>query len=554
MQTTTLPVPKIVGLETEFGIALRNQPASIQATAEFFHEACPHPIPWDHQLENPAKDARDFLSRPSELPGVERETSTDSAVDSYRPISPSGFHLTIQHNPSTILSNGARFYIDHAHPEYCTPECLNAREAVAYDKAGESILKDMVKRTNALRAPENQVVLYKNNSDHQGNSYGCHENYLMAANVYEDLFNNKAHWLYSYIIPFLVSRQIICGAGKVGAENGSIPVEYQISQRADFLECVIGLQTMHHRPIINTRDEPHARSNRYRRLHVICGDANMAEWSTYLKVGTMQLVLTMLEAGQLHLDKDVTLADPLAAFKHISCDPKLKIIVPMEHGQRHYSALQIQRLFIERARNYLDNDESAKEQWNTLLEDWAWVIQSLETDPSILDSYLDWRIKQKFLQSQIIRKGLSWGDIAVREMDIRYHQLDDSLGFFYLLQRAKFVTNLLPVGEIEKAMVSPPLTTRAYLRGLLVQQYPEQIISANWEKMTLAVPSGLGGQSTFLSLNNPINYTASEIGTHSDETPLANLMTHLQTIHKRKVTDGVFSPSTEKTEYTEDRP
>ena len=359
--------------------------------------------------------------------------------------------------------------------------------------------------------PERQVILFKNNTDHQGHSYGCHENYLMAADVYEDLFNNKAHWLYAYLLPYLVTRQVFCGAGKVGVEQGGCPVDYQLSQRADFFEQTLGLQTMYDRPIINTRDEPHADRARFRRLHVICGDANLAEWSTYLKVAVTQLILTMLEADALNLSDDVMLSDPVTAIKMVSHDPDLKATVSLERGSRQYTALEIQKVFLEAARRYLDSDVSIESQWGQIWKDWAWVIERLEMQPEALDSYLDWRIKSKFIAAQLKRKSISWQQAAALEMDMKYHWLDTESGFFYLLHQAGLIENLVTEDEITQAMVQPPISTRAYLRGRCLDKYAGQVISANWDVMTLQIGRGDDLRTLRLRFSDPTTGTQAAV-------------------------------------------
>lgn len=510
-------VPKIVGLETEYGIARQKGPASLQATRNFFLGAVPDPIAWDYGTESPAHDAREgfYSATPFAPEGEHRLTAEqlDAAKSVANPDATSeattdptvsaSVRFTVDRELSTILVNGARFYIDHAHPEYCTPECATVQEVVAQDKAGEYLLMQMVRHYNQICTPEQQVRLYKNNSDHQGHSYGCHENYLMQAQTYENLFNNRGQWLYAYLAPFLVTRQVFCGAGKVGSEHRSDWVDFQISQRADFFERVIGLQTTHTRPIINTRDEPHARPSQFRRLHVICGDANLAEWSTYLKVAVTQLVLAMLEAGGLNLSADVMLADPVAAIQLISQDPTLSAVVDLEHKQRKYKALHIQRIYVEAARRYLDQDRELQATWQQIWEDWARVIDWLETKPEALDSYLDWRIKWNFLRTQTARKDLSWQHPIVRELDVKYHYLDEEHGFFYLLEKRGQIKRWLPATAIEDAMHHPPQSTRAYIRGQLIQKYRSQLVSANWDVLTFRQTAAAAQRLLRLRLPDP---------------------------------------------------
>ena len=261
----------MLGTETEFGIAAKEAVAadpvagSIAVIGHYTGLPAPGAV-WDYENENPLVDARGF-----EVDGERERPNPD-----------------YNRQLNKVLANGGRLYVDGAHPEYSTPECSNPREVVAFERAGERILAQSLREMARVLGRE-QYVLYKNNSDGKGNSYGYHENYLVSRAV---PFDKIARVL----IPFFVTRPIIVGAGKVGAENHTSPTEYQISQRADFFECLLDLNTMVKRPIINTRDEPHADQARFRRLHVIVGDANMAELSTYLKVGILNIVLELLEA------------------------------------------------------------------------------------------------------------------------------------------------------------------------------------------------------------------------------------------------------------------
>ena len=283
-----MAVPKIVGIETEYGVALRGapEPNPVVASSLLINGYVEQRrIGWDFEDESPGRDARGFARDGAQPPEIET-------------------HLV-----NAVLTNGARYYVDHAHPEYSTPECADPLEATLFDKAGERILARSMEAARRLLPAGQEIVVYKNNSDGKGNSYGCHENYLVDRTVpFAVLVRN--------LIPWFVTRQVFTGAGKVGSENGADAVDYQISQRADFFEEEVGLETTLKRPIVNTRDEPHADPQKYRRLHVIVGDANLCEVATFLKVGTTAIVLAMIEDG--FIDKDLSIASPVAAISGIA--------------------------------------------------------------------------------------------------------------------------------------------------------------------------------------------------------------------------------------------
>ena len=294
--------PRVLGTETEFGIASRDPAAldpvsnSIQVIGHYPGLPAPHAV-WDYENENPLLDARGFeVEGERERPGPDYNRQLNK-----------------------VLANGGRLYVDGAHPEYSTPECTNARELVAFERVGERLIAQALERITQSRGRE-QFVLYKNNSDGKGNSYGYHEDYLLSRTV-------PFERIVKVLTPFFVTRQIFAGSGKIGAENQTNPADYQISQRADFFESLVDLNTMIKRPIINTRDEPHADAGRYRRLHVIVGDANMAEVSTYLKVGTAALILDLLEAGA-DLPR-IELSDPVRAIKQVSRDLQVRETLKM---------------------------------------------------------------------------------------------------------------------------------------------------------------------------------------------------------------------------------
>lgn len=489
---------RVFGIETEYAIARQAGAATMASTRAFFEKVCANPIAWDMETESSFRDARSMsLSQPQKRA---REKRSPAAAERER--TESSISISLQLGISTLLPNGARFYIDHQHPEYCTPECTTAGELVAHDKAGERLLLECVETFNRGCEPGERVCLYKNSSDHQGNSYGCHENYTMGARSYRQLFNNRAHRLYCYLIPYLVSRQVLCGGGKVGAEQRSRGVDYQISQRADFIACVMGLQTQYHRPIVNTRDEPHADPDRWRRLHLICGDPNMTEWSTYLKVAATQLVLEMLEAEALREMRDVTLADPVAAFAEISRDPEMRSTVELERGPP-LTAIEIQQSYIEAAARYVSRDAGKARRWSSVLEDWSSVVKKLAREPESLDRVLDWRVKWRFMKEQLGRKNICWQSPQALEMDMRYHQLDEKKGFFYLLSAAGQVDSWLKEGAVDQACSAPPATTRAFLRGWLVRHYRRCIESANWDLVKLRMEDHGNATAATLRMSDP---------------------------------------------------
>src|SRR5581483_11377413 len=351
-----MSVWRVMGLETEYGVSVPGHPSAnamlissqvVNAYASATSRA--RRARWDFEEENPLRDARGFdLAR--DLADSSQLTDEDVGL------------------ANVILTNGARLYVDHAHPEYSTPECTNPLDLVAWDKAGESIMA--VACEQASRIPGAQTInLYKNNTDNKGASYGTHENYLMArATPFSDIVR--------HLTPFFVTRQVVCGAGRVGIGQDGHQHGFQISQRADFFEVEVGLETTLKRPIINTRDEPHADPERYRRLHVIIGDANLSEVSSYLKMGTTALVLSMIEQRWLvDTGVDLGIDAPVAALRAISHDPTLRHEVTMRDGRR-LTAVQVQSEFLEQARKFVEDryGSDADEQTLDVLDRWERVL------------------------------------------------------------------------------------------------------------------------------------------------------------------------------------
>jgi proteasome accessory factor A len=375
---------------------------------------------------------------------------------------------------NVVLPNGARYYVDHAHPEYSTPECGSPRELVAHDKAGERILERSLEELRPVLPPGHRVVIYKNNSDGKGNSYGTHENYLVdRATPFGSIVRD--------LTPFLVSRQIFTGAGKLGVEARSGEPgrdRFQLTQRADFFEAEVGLETTLKRPIINTRDEPHADPEKYRRLHVIVGDANMCEVATYLKVGTTALVLKMVEDDYL---PDLTLSNPVASLRAVSYDPTCTAALPLSDGRR-LTAVQLQWEYLDRAGKYVEQEDRSPENAELLVR-WEAVLSALEVEPLSLHRELDWVAKYRLLYGYRERHGLDWSDPRLRLIDLQYHDVRRDKGLYQRLVAAEDVERIVTDEEIDRAVTMPPEDTRAYFRGTCITRYPEAIAAASWDSM-----------------------------------------------------------------------
>ena len=457
-----MAIEKIIGTETELGITSREGSAfDPVGSSIYLINALPAVEPlramWDYAGENPLLDARGFeVSGERERPN----TQDNRAINK-------------------LLRNGGRLYVDGAHPEYSTPETTNALDVVRYEKAGERIADRCRELANQTLPPQKQLVLYKNNTDSKGNSYGYHENYLVARQVpFETLVDR--------LTTFLVTRIVVCGAGKVGAENGAPHCDYQISQRADFFETLIGLDTMAKRPIFNTRDEPHADEARYRRLHVIVGDANMSEVSTYLKVGTTALVLAMIEDDSMR--KDLALDDPVRAIKEISHDPTCRRRVRLRRGGE-LTAVEIQREYLDLAQAYVASLEPSP-YLAALLERWQRTLDRLAEDPVQCARELDWVIKRELITSYMERRGIAFDDQRVSMLDLQYHDLRLDRGLYYRLEREGLVDRLIGDEDVERALRLPPADTRAYFRGTCLSKFPDQVYGASWSSVLLDAGEG----------------------------------------------------------------
>ncbi|MBO0784966.1 MAG: proteasome accessory factor PafA2 [Actinobacteria bacterium] len=459
---------RVMGTETEYGISVPGQPgANAMVTSsqvvnayQAATSARARRARWDFEEENPLRDARGFdLAR--EAADATQLTDEDLGL------------------ANVILTNGARLYVDHAHPEYSAPECTNPLAAVIWDKAGERVMAEAAVRAASVPGTS-AIQLYKNNTDNKGASYGTHENYLMnRATPFADIVR--------HLTPFFVSRQVVCGAGRVGRGADGRSEGFQISQRADFFEVEVGLETTLKRPIINTRDEPHADPEKYRRLHVIIGDANMSEISTFLKLGTTALVLAMIE--DRFLDGDLALEAPVAELRAVSHDPSCRHLVTLRDG-RKMTAVQLQIEYLERARKYTEDryGTDVDEMTADVLARWESVLTRLAEDPMQLARELDWVAKLELLEGYRTRDGLSWGHPRLQLVDLQYSDVRPERGLYNRLADRGRMTRLVPEEEVLRAVDDPPEDTRAYFRGRCLQQYPDAVAAASWDSVIFDLP------------------------------------------------------------------
>ncbi|MCR3718211.1 MULTISPECIES: Pup--protein ligase [Prauserella salsuginis group] len=380
---------------------------------------------------------------------------------------------------NVFLSNGSRLYLDvGSHPEYATAECDDLTQLVTHDKAGERILEDLLVDAERRLADEGiggDIFLFKNNTDSAGNSYGCHENYLVTR---AGEFSRIA----DVLLPFLVTRQLICGAGKVlQTPRGAV---YCLSQRAEHIWEGVSSATTRSRPIINTRDEPHADAERYRRLHVIVGDSNMAEPTTLLKVGTAHLVLEMIEQGVQF--RDFSLDNPIRAIREISHDMTGRRQVRLAGG-REASALEIQREYYARAVQHVEATD-ASPLMHRVVDLWGRALDAIEQqDFSLVDTEIDWAIKHRFVERYRAKHNLDLSDPRVAQLDLAYHDIRRGRGVFDLLQRKGLVQRVTDDGEIEAAKDTPPQSTRAKLRGdfIAAAQQAGRDFTVDWVHLKL---------------------------------------------------------------------
>lgn len=399
--------------------------------------------------------------------GIENEYGVTCTLRGQRRLSPDEvarylFRRVVSWGRSSnvFLENGARLYLDvGSHPEYATPECDNLEDVVAHDKAGERILESLVQSAEQRLDEEGikgEIYLFKNNTDSAGNSYGCHENFLVSR-------SKDFHRTVDVLIPFLVTRQIFLGAGKlVQTPRGTT---YSMAQRAEHIWEGVSSATTRSRPIINTRDEPHADAEKYRRLHIIAGDSNMSEYATYVKMGTVAALLQMIEHDVVF--RDLTLENPIRAIREIAHDPTCKKKIRLANG-RELSALDIQWEYLDRVMRFSRSPGFPREIQGAI-DRWEHLLTGLEKDPMTLDREVDWVIKYKMLNDYSERRGLPLSDPRMGMLDLSYHDVNRDRGIYYLMARRGLVDRVVNDERIAKAVVEPPQTTRARLRGSFIK-------------------------------------------------------------------------------------
>ena len=456
-----------VGVETEYGIAVTGpedvHPARASALLVAAHRdlAGGH-VGWDHTEERPDRDARSTPLRPAPPELVVGDPGSGNLV----------------------LTNGARLYVDHAHPEYATPECASARDLVVWDVAGERIVEAAARHAERSLPEGSTVHVHKNNTDGKGAAYGTHENYLVDRSVPFGLLTR-------HLLPMFVSRPVLVGAGRVGSEHDD-RVDFQLSQRADFFEVEIGLETTMRRGIMNTRDEPHADLERFRRLHVINGDANPCERATLVKVGSMLVLIDAIVAGAL--PEPLELVDPVAAFRALSHDPELRATVATTDGRR-WTALDLQEELFERCDRALpdaERDDGTAEAFTA----WCGMLEAARQGPAALVGLADWATKLDLIDAYRARHGLGPTHDRVRMVDLQYHDVRRDKGLHHRLVASGRVMRVTTETEVVEAMDRAPEDTRAWFRGECVRRFPDAVVAAGWDSVVL----DLGGDRGLVRL------------------------------------------------------
>lgn len=447
-----------MGLENEYGISskLNTDPITLSNRIVLAYAKHVYPdsnIRWDYDVENPLRDARGFdMSRadadPSQL------TDEGQAI------------------PNLVLPNGARFYVDHAHPEYSAPEVLNPMDITKWDLAGEQIMKIAV-AIDGKDYPDDQIRVFKNNVDNKGSSYGTHENYQMHRTT-------QFSKIVAGLTPHFITRQIFCGAGRIGIGQKSEKVGFQISQRADYIEAHVGLETTMRRPIINTRDEPHADPKISRRLHVIIGDANMSDFANILKVGSTALVLSMIEDDFVDFE-EVDLLNPVGVVKEISHDIDIRNIYLTNSGKK-YSAIDIQEWYLEKSKLYL-SQQGFDNNSRQVIDFWEHALNGLRNNKEELASRIDWIAKLALINRYQEKDGLTLNDDVIKSIDFKYSEITSDEGIAQVLRRSNFLKTYVDSSEVNKAISEPPTDTRAWFRGQATSKFSKSVAAASWDSL-----------------------------------------------------------------------
>ncbi len=498
-----MTVKRVMGIETEFGIiSPTSDDDSVILTSQIVFAYAgamremnePEGVRWDYSSEQPLHDARGYVM-------AREEADPSQLTDDPYNLAPSGpkilskgrqmsqvVRLTeleekFQRAPNNSMPNGSRMYLDHAHPEYSSPEVLSPRQAVLYDRAGEYIMqRAMVEVEQNKGLPD--IVLYKNNVDGKGATYGNHENYMVDRRVpFDDIVQT--------FIPFFVTRPIICGAGRVGLGPYSEKPGFQISQRADYVENTVGLETTLNRPIVNTRDEPHADGKLFRRFHVIGGDSNVFETSTFIKMASTSLILWVLENYGVPKEwKELELADPVSECSKVSHDTSLTYKLSLADG-RKLTAIEIQRVYLDTISKYYEdnadkNDPEYDEETRQALNMWKHILDALENKEfSKLASQVEWVCKKQIMEAMARRENLGWESPKLAAMDLQWADMRLGRGLAYRLIESGKVATLVDKEDISKAEFYPPENTRAYFRGQMIRRFNKDIFSAGWHAMVV---------------------------------------------------------------------
>jgi proteasome accessory factor PafA2 len=506
-----MSVRRAMGVETEYGVSAPGDPTAnpmvlsgqvVTAYARA-HGLLTGRGAWDYADEAPLRDARGWemgrgYADPSQLTDIDDPTMAN-----------------------VVLTNGARFYVDHAHPEYSSPEVTTPRAAITWDRAGELVMREAAQLLSPDPARPT-IALYKNNTDGKGASYGTHENYLMRRET-------PFHDIVRGLTAFFVARQVVCGAGRVGIGQDSRTAGFQISQRADFFETEVGLETTLKRPIINTRDEPHAAAELYRRLHVIIGDATQCDVAGLLKTGMTSLVLACIEDHAL--PADLQLLNPVAQLHAVSHDPTLRYRVMLRDG-RQLTALELLWIYHDAVAAYLQERghrgaaETDDPDTAEVMATWADVLTRLGNDPMSCARDLDWVAKLRLLQAYRDRDGLAWTEPRLAAVDIQWSDVNPLKSVFLTLRSAGKVTELIPEEAVRAAVTHAPEDTRAWFRGQCLTRYAADVVSASWDSVIFEVPGRQALQR--VPMLEPLRGTKAQLGEVLDRSPdIATLLREL---------------------------